>query len=296
MLLGEHAVLHGRLAMVCAVRERIHVVLRPRNDGQVRIESALGHFVTDLRDLKTPPPFSFVLTAVERHLKRLPSGFDLNIRSEFSEKIGFGSSAAVTVAAVAALHKLAGMECSRESIFGTALHVIRDVQGMGSGADAAASVHGGILTYRAGPLEIEPLTHRHPLTAVYSGHKTPTPEVVRQVDERRARSPGIFGRLFDLIEQCSLDAFDAVRRKDWPALGDLMNISQGLMDALGVSNATLSAIVYALRADEGILGSKISGSGLGDCAIGLGTVSGEDFPYDTLPVQMAEEGVSIEEA
>lgn len=293
MLLGEHAVLHGRLALVAAVSQRLTVSLTPRGDMRVEIVSALGRYKTDLQRLEPDDRFRFLLKAVAKEAASLRHGFTLSVKSDFPPTIGFGSSAAVTVAAVGALRALQGLPPDPDAVFARALEVVREVQGLGSGADVAASVHGGIVAYRARPLEIQPLTERHPFTAVYSGSKMPTPDVVRLVNQRGAQFPHLFEDLFDLMERCSMDAFEAIQLRDWATLGQVLNIGQGLMDALGVNSAALSGIVYALRADPGILGAKISGSGLGDCVIGLGRPTGGAFPHPVIPVDVAEQGLLV---
>ena len=105
MLLGEHAVLHGQPALVCAVNRRIHVSLAPRNDGAIRITSSLGRYSASIDRIKPAKSFRFVVAAIRRFGRKLTTGFDLRIDSEFSHKIGFGSSAAVTVATLAVLSK-----------------------------------------------------------------------------------------------------------------------------------------------------------------------------------------------
>jgi hypothetical protein len=47
-----------------------------------------------------------------------------------------------------------------------------------------------------------------------------------------------------------------------------MNVNQGLMDALGVNNASWRNWSSRCARDPQIYGSKISGSGLGDCVVG----------------------------
>ena len=295
MLFGEHAVLHGRLALVAAISQRLTVSLRPRADDEVRITSALGTYTGTRRD---PPPsdtFRFIVAALRLLGNRLPSGFDLAVESEFSSTIGFGSSAAVTAATVAAFLRWSQGGAPAAEVFAVARDLIHTVQGAGSGADVAASVYGGIVRYRAAPLEVEPLPHRHPLTAVYSGSKLPTPAVIARVEAARRAQPDLFARIFDAMDDCAARAAAAAARADWPAFGALLNIAHGLMDAIGVNNTALARIVHDLRADSGILGAKISGSGLGDCAVGLGR-TGADFTHAAIPVEIAPRGLVIEAA
>ena len=304
MLLGEHAVLHGQLALVCAVNRRIHVTLTPRQDRTIRISSTLGQRSMTVDGIKPSKPFRFVIAVLHRFAKTLPSGFDLRIDSEFSHQVGLGSSAAVTVATLAVLkqfvagHAEPGIQSQRDrlqNLFKEAVGVIREAQGLGSGADVAASVYGGILLYRAQPLQAVKLTALYPLTVIYSGSKKPTVEVVRRVEKARKTNPALFDAIFRMMGQSSRKAAVAIRRKNWKTVGAIMNFNQVLMAAIGVSNAKLSEIVHALRMTPDILGSKISGSGLGDCVIGLGKAKRKKWPYRVLAVEMARNGVRMED-
>lgn len=291
MLLGEHAVLHGRRALVLAVNQRLRVTLVPRADDRLEIESALGRHATTLRECTPHPQFRFILEAIRRHAAACPSGFTLRVESEFSHTIGFGSSAAVTAATVAVLREVAGLPRDLAAIRDEGIAVVRAVQGRGSGADVAASVHGGIVCYRAEPREVERLPAPFRFCAVYSGYKTPTPEVIRRVELSWAERPDELRTLYDRMEDVVAAGRAALHAQDPAALGAALNEGQSLMEALGVNTPKLAAIVAALRADPGIHGAKISGSGLGDCAIGLGETRRRLDAYDTLPLRAASDGI-----
>lgn len=293
-MLGEHAVLHGKLAIVCAVNQRIRVSLSPRPDSQINITSDLGHFSTSLQDLGIHPPFRFVLSAVACYREHLAAGMDLEIASDFSSKVGLGSSAAVVAAMLAVLRSFCGQEIQEQVIFDQGLAIIQAIQGTGSGADLAASIFGGILAYRMQPLTIEKLPGQHPITVVYSGSKTSTVEVIRQVERSYQNHPEVFSSIYEAMEKCSQKAAEAIKSQDWSLVGQLLNINQGLMEAIGVSDQRLSEICYALRQQPGIFGAKISGSGLGDCVIGLGKMQRENFPYPVLPLEISSKGIIIE--
>jgi mevalonate kinase len=47
-----------------------------------------------------------------------------------------------------------------------------------------------------------------------------------------------------------------------------MNINQGLLESIGVSNEALSRLVYAART-AGALGAKITGAGRGGCMLAI---------------------------
>lgn len=292
MLLGEYAVLHGKSALVCAVDKRMSVTLTPRTDKSIHISSALGHYVADVTQLKVEQPFQFVLAVLKKYRKELPAGCDITITSEFSDKIGFASSAAVTVATLAVLSAWLQLDLAKLELFQIARAIIRQVQGLGSGADVAACVFGGIVAYRAQPLSIEKLPYHHPITVVYSGSKTPTVQAVSQVKQAFAEKPKLYQQICLAIDSCALRGKQAVHDQNWVELGKIMDIQQGLMDALGVNTGKLNSIVYNLRNQATILGSKISGSGLGDCVIGLGTIT--DQAAGGISVEITEQGVCCE--
>ncbi len=295
MLLGEHAVLHGHRAVAMAVDRRLRVTLTPRRDARVGIESALGRHETTLRNPATHPEFRFIVEAVRRAADRLARGFDLRVDSDFSHTIGFGSSAAVTAATAAALRAHGGLPFDRDALRDESIAIVRAVQGRGSGADVAASVHGGIIGYRAEPREVRPFRAAPAFCAVYSGHKTPTPEVIRRVEAHWAGRGDALRELYARMDAVSGEGWTALEAGDERAFGAAMDGGQALMEQLGVSTPDLDAIVAALRAEPGIRGAKISGSGLGDCAVGLGRVSGRVAGRDAMPVHPSADGLRLDE-
>jgi len=289
MLLGEHAVLHGHRALVCAINRRITVRLFPSADHSVKIISDLGRYQSPLENLVDHPSFGFVLQAIRQKIEHIPTGFELKIDSEFSADIGFGSSAAVTVAAEAALmHWIMGEPPTPETLFHHALKTVQTVQGRGSGSDLAASVFGGAVGYTAGK-EFQPLEISVPLTAVYCGYKTPTPDVILKVEQLRAEDPEKYERIYSEIDSSVEEAVANLRNHDFPAFGKVLDRNHQLMDEMGVNTPELQEIVTALQAEPEIFGAKISGSGLGDCAVGIGyaDLTGLDYPVHHLEITPA---------
>lgn len=296
MLMGEHAVLRGHPAIVCAISKRMKVELLPHSDRKIFLHSALGEHETTLDELAPNETFRFVLAAIRAFRDGVETGFDLNIRSGMSHQMGLGSSAAVTVATLGALTAARGEDPGRPAILETATQLIRKVQGgVGSGADVAASVHGGCIRYFAQTQECVKLSSVPDLTVLYSGSKMPTPDVIALVEEKRRRHLPVYDDLDALIGKTVRQAFTAAASGDWETMGELMNINQGLMDALGVNNSALSNLVYALREDPRILGAKISGSGLGDCVVGLGRAMRTDWGVPSLGICIDANGLQTKE-
>jgi mevalonate kinase len=278
MVLGEYAVLYGQPALVCAVDKRITVSLTPRTDQAIQIHSALGKLTVLLPELQITAPFQFVTAVLKNFQTKIPIGCDINIEAEFAANIGFGSSAAVTVATLLAITRWLDLTFSTEELITTARNIIQIVQGTGSGADVAASVLGGMVAYQMQPLQAEKISFNQPLTAVYAGYKTPTVTAINKVQTAFAQQPELFTVLCKAIGTCAIQGLQAVRNEDWTALGKVMDVQHGLLQALGVVTTDLNDITERLRAVDSIHGAKISGAGLGDCILGLGILADKNIP------------------
>ncbi len=296
MLMGEHAVLNGSHCLVTATDQRLHVYLTPRKDRNIHIISTLGALETTIENLTIREPFSFVLAVLKRFQKQFPSGFDLRIDNRFSATVGLGSSAAVLVATTQAILKFLDFQLqSNEILFDLAYQTLLTVQGCGSGADLAASILGGVVLYRQKPFLWEKIaTPLFPITLVYAGYKTSTPEVIKIVEQARNKDPKKFSQIFTSIDEAVLFARDALiaEEGDIQAFISAFTSNQKFMIEMGVVDETLQKIVDLLLDNPAILGAKVSGSGLGDCVLGIGKTN-RVGNYDIIPAQLAEEGLIL---
>jgi len=295
MLMGEHAVLRGHLALACAVNQRIRVDVQKRSDGRLCIESALASVQLPVDECSSlPSSLRFVSAVLDLYVSSFPTGLDVHIQSDFSHTVGLGSSAAVTVALVAALRRLAGMDRGKEKLFADAFGVIRKVQGRGSGADVAACVYGGITAYQMEPLKVESVAADPPLTLIFCGYKKPTVEVIALVEEAERTEPASYEQIFTAMNRCARAGWAAVKEKNWTLFGSLLNEHQELMRAVRLNTPELDEIVTTLQSLPGIYGAKISGSGLGDCVLALGQAEWTLEQYQEIPIDISQEGVLFE--
>ena len=303
MLLGEHAVLHGAQAVVVAINRYIEVSLSPRDDCKIEICSAeFGEYLSNLAEFKITEPYTYVLTAIKSYWQRITCGFTLEIKTDFPADVGFGSSAAVTVATLGVLAAWLEDSGNLMDLYKRAVKVVCLVQGVGSGADVAASVFGGVVSYKVKPLRIHKIAVDLPIVAVYSGYKVSTSAVIAAVTKRRRQFSKIFSHLYTALDHSSRSAVVAIRENNIARLGQIMNIQQGILDALGVNNATLMELVLALRAQPSIYGAKISGAGLGDSVLGVGAIVANSFPQNAeqkkrgirqFPIAVSNDGFSM---
>ncbi|PID45609.1 MAG: hypothetical protein CSB47_08150 [Proteobacteria bacterium] len=290
MISGEHAVVYGHNAIVAAIEQRVGVTLHSRNDQTLRITSQIAPpLETTPESLEISGPYRFVLAAIECHRHTLSSGFELDIRSEIDPTLGLGSSAAVTVACLGAIKRYCDQPVC--DLHDDALAIVRRIQGRGSGADLAASYHGGLLAYRP-PLRdddhaaVRTLPTPPTLSLRYCGYKTPTAEVLDLVAKRMQGNEAAFERLYARMGDSSQAAIAAAQAEDWPVFCQHLTDYQTLMDELGVCDKTLHQIIGDARRHPGTLAAKISGSGLGDCVLAVGSI-----PDSFVPAPLSKQGL-----
>lgn len=278
MLFGEHAVVYGYPCIVTAVDQRMRVLINKEDDRTVRIQAPdvnLPNYSLRIDELDEkqdlPKGARFVAMAVNNFFNRfnVRTGLKIRTQSDFSSEFGFGSSSAVTVAVIKGLSELFGVKMEGKDLFDLSYKTVLDIQGVGSGFDLAAAIWGGTLWFVAGGKTIIPLkTEELPIVVGYTGIKADTPTLIEQVAEKQKVYPEITTKIFETISLIVQEAKNVLEKGDWLALGELMDLNQGLLDALGVNTKELSSLVYACR-EAGAFGAKLSGAGGGDCMIAL---------------------------
>jgi hydroxymethylglutaryl-CoA reductase len=100
-----------------------------------------------------------------------------------------------------------------------------------------------------------------------------TAKTVQSVRAAHERQPQIYDKIFDDIDNLTLRGVAAIQDHDIATLGELMNINQGLLNALLVSTPELERGIQLAR-DAGALGAKLTGGGGGGAMVAL--CEGED--------------------
>jgi phosphomevalonate kinase len=290
VLLGEYAVLEGAPALVLAVDRRAKVSLAPSADDHWDILSPTLGLEASLRvapggvEWRDVPPPELAWLALL--LERLPFApglapcrveldsdpFHLHQAGE-TTKLGLGSSAALTVALLGALHALARQP--RPGL-DACIAVHRAIQhGRGSGIDIAASLAGGLLHFeRRGPTaRCTPMHLPEALRwcCVFSGRPASTGNMLATVAAWREREPARYARHMNELATMASCGVDAVANHDASAfLSSLHDYSQALA-RLGEASGTDIAsrehrAIGALARDCGAV-YKSCGAGGGDVGI-----------------------------
>lgn len=271
ILFGEHFVVYGAPAILCAIDRRVAVTASANGTGRISISSALG-------SLESPPgrgiseiapalrPLYFL---ADRMLagRQGTGGIDITVESEIPPGAGLGSSSACCVAAAAAVSGL-GSRIPRGRVLELAVEAEQTIFAGTSGADCAACMHGGIIRYsRDGGFSSIGQGRGFSLVIADSGTKHSTGSVVGTVGrfrgENRAEFEGMCREAAGLVEGVP----GLLARGDAAGVGRLMNQNQECLRRIGVSNTTLDEMV---RIGQGAAhGAKITGAGGGGCVVCL---------------------------
>jgi len=292
ILFGEHAVVYGKPAIAAAIDRRVTVTLGDSSENRVTIPS-LG---VDFRSESSPS--GGILDYVGKTLKLYHDGSPLGIQIEMEIPVGsgLGSSAALTVALIGALDEYHGRESEPEDTAARAHRVELEVQGAASPLDTTVSTYGG-LVYLDSQRNVEKVNARlHDLVIAHLDHSGDTAEMVAGVAELRSRFPDVMDGIMDAVEMITIRAYRALLSNSPEPIGDLMNINQGLLDAMGVSTGELSMMVYEARS-AGAAGSKITGAGGGGSIIAYCPECAEDVAealnrnWNAMKARFSEEGL-----
>lgn len=277
MLFGEHAVVYDRPCLVTAVDQRMRATVEVIDTPELQLEAPdvkVSGYKKSLQELgkgEFPKGAKFVEIAVKNFASKYPlkSGLKVTTKSDFSSLFGFGSSSASTVCVIKALSEITGEQLTDKAIFDLAYKTVLDIQVKGSGFDVAAAVYGGTLYYVIGGKVLKPLQLASlPLIVGYSGVKADTVILMNEVKEFSSKYPNVVEGIYNQIETLVELGKKSLNKQDWLSVGELMNVNQGYLSALGVSTQKLEDMMYAVR-DAGAYGAKLSGAGGGDCIIVL---------------------------
>ncbi len=278
-LLGEHAVVYGEPALLCAVERRAtaSVELIERERDLIKAENldlsgftaSYSHGETDLTG-DAGESLSYVTTALDAARNYLDSEqrFRVEVSSDIPIGGGLGSSAAVTVATLHAVFNAVSYKIEREELADLSNGVEVEVQGgNASPSDTYTSTMGGVTYIEPGSGVNEIDAEEIELSIGYDGGDAPTGEMVAMVDRRRKNVPEVqstIETIGDLVDR----GLDAVRSGDIEELGTAMNINQGLLEAIGVGGGSLARMTWAAR-DAGAVGSKLTGAGGEGCVVAV---------------------------
>lgn len=279
ILLGEHAVVYGQPALAATLDRGVRVaVSRLSGDAKGPVLRGTG-FGVDAE--ARPDPQGEGPEALRQALARLVElcgervrGLSFVVEGSIPAGSGFGSSAALSVAILRGVHRFFGEPVSDEQIMDDAFALERVFHGNPSGVDHCVIARGGLVWYRRGDDGDKPevsalrLPRRLRFAIGLAGAHAGTAHAVSALRDRARRHPALYQHLYDGIGQLATQARRCLEDGHLGALGELMDLNQGYLNALGVSTPAIEALC-AIARDRGALGAKLTGAGGGGAVIAL---------------------------
>jgi len=271
ILFNEHFVVYGVPAIVSAIgKYTVAKINQTDKSGWTIIDNrkATPNYKEDKIDQQKD--------SINRILKKMgidlsKNGIEITLDGTLYCASGIGASAASCVAIARALSEHFNINMSDDEINEVAYEGEKGYHGSPSGIDNTASTFGGLIWFEKGENTVmDKITIPSPIEIVMgnTGKVANTAAAVAGVRERREKNPEKYKEIFDRAENIAYLARNALKNEDHKELGKLMNENHKLLQQIEVSSRELDFIVKLAR-DQGALGAKLTGGGLGGSIIAL---------------------------
>jgi mevalonate kinase len=275
ILLGEHAVVHGRPAIavpVSAVRAYADVEAGSADQGIVIVAADLDrrYRLDDPDAEEHGAPLQTTIRNVLTHLgEENPPPMVITVRSDIPIARGMGSGTAVATAIVRAVSQHLNRYLSAQDISDLVYRTEIIFHGTPSGIDnTVVAFEKPVYFVRDRERRVFWVGRPFDLIIADSGVPSRTRDAIAEVRRRWEADRAHYEQLFDAVGVAVDAGYSAVTEGDIAGLGVLMNRNQQLLRELGVSTPELEHLIDAAR-NAGALGAKLSGGGMGGCILAL---------------------------
>lgn len=271
ILFGEHFVVYGGKAILCAINKRITVTAKAIPENKISIKSSIGNLVlapkrplTDV-DIQLRPFYYLADKMIQKYDEK--SGMEITIDSEIPVGVGLGSSSACCVAAAAAISGVFTKK-SKEEILQMAIEAEKTMFPNTSGADCTVCTFGGIMQYdkQTGHSKIDSEPRFH-LVIANSKIEHSTKEVVSTVNQFKEKNEERFSKICNEENDLIDDVLVCLKKNDLKGIGIDIIKNQEYLELIGVSNEKLRSMIEL--ANKSSFGAKITGAGVGGCIFAL---------------------------
>lgn len=266
-LMGEHAVVYGRPALLAAVNVRLQVSIKPAKEKiTIHLDHKEAHEFVD-----------YALKTVQKELRidAFPH-CDVSVVSDIPFGYHLGSSAALAVATVGAAMYFSKKLWNPQEINRIAYEVEKKQHGNPSGGDNTAVTYGGFLWYRR-ELEFLKSMWQIPLTLPRSLNnfilintgkpEETTGEMVSFVKSQVDLDDKRFERIFTKNEAMTRQVANAIKQEDEKMLTDAIFQGEKTLEAMGVVSQHVLACIRMIENKGGV--AKILGGGGKKNAVGF---------------------------
>ncbi len=271
ILFGEHFVVYGGKAILCAINKRITVTAKTIPENKISIKSSIGNLILAPKrpltevDIQLRPFYYLADKMIQKYDEK--SGMEITIDSEIPVGVGLGSSSACCVAGAAAISGVF-TEKSKQEILQMAIEAEKTLFPNTSGADCTVCTFGGIMQYdkQTGHSKIDSEPRFH-LVIANSKIEHSTKEVVSTVNQFKEKNEERFSKICNEENNLIDDVLVCLKKNDLKGIGIDIIKNQEYLELIGVSNEKLRSMIKL--ANKSSFGAKITGAGLGGCIFAL---------------------------
>ncbi len=269
ILFGEHFVVYGVKAILCAINKRVTVTAENIEDKIISIKSNIGDLELQpnkpISEIDSPlKPFYYL---ANKMIQNQNAGIKIIVKSEIPLGVGLGSSSACCVAGAAAISRLYS-DTSKEKILEFAIEAEKTIFQNTSGADCTVCTYGGIMEFNKenGYTKIKSEPNFH-LVIANSNIEHSTELVVNEVKSFKEKNEEEFSKLCDNETNLVEDVLELLKENNTKKLGEKINQNQKYLEAIGVSNEKIKEMIQIGMKSS--FGAKITGAGGGGCIFAL---------------------------
>jgi len=269
ILFGEHFVVYGVKAILCAINKRVTVTAENIESKIISIKSNIGDLELQpnkpISEIDSPlKPFYYL---ANKMIQNQNTGIKIIVESEIPLGVGLGSSSACCVAGAAAISRLFS-NTSKEKILELAIEAEKTIFQNTSGADCTVCTYGGIMEFNKenGYTKIKSEPNFH-LVIANSNIEHSTELVVNEVKSFKEKNEEEFSKLCDNETNLVEDVLELLKENNTKKLGEKINQNQKYLEAIGVSNEKIKEMIQiGMKSSFGV---KITGAGGGGCIFAL---------------------------
>ncbi len=299
--MGEHAVVHGKPALLAAVNVRLFVSVIPAKTFEIiskesteYVQYAIDFLVKEYKLAAVPKVKITVDSAV-------PAGYHL------------GSSAAVAVATVGALTYFLKKTWNPIAINQLAYEIEKKQHGNPSGGDNTVVTFGGLIWFRREltflksiwQLPFKPAANLAHFFLINTGRpKETTGEMVAFVGQRVKSKKGYMEKLFSVNEEQTRRITVAIKEGDEKTLIDAIQKGERTLEGMGVVSKKVIPFIRAVEASGGA--AKILGGGGRKDGVGFLLCYSHDrkkidglaaqYHFSPQSIALGEEGIRLEKS
>lgn len=250
-LMGEHAVVYGKPALLAAVNKRMYITVT--DSVETRESDAYVHFIIGL---------------LEKELKQRFPPLGISISSDVPPGYHLGTSAMVAVGTIAAVLYAVKKVWNPERVNMLAYEAEKKQHGNPSGGDNTCVTFGGLLWYRKEfeflksmwHLPFKPAKKFHNFSLIKTTKpKESTGEMVALVAAMVKRHAARMENIFSENERQTKRVAVALKEGDESTLIDAMHIGERTLEEMGVVSEKVKPLIRALEKSGGA--AKILGGG-----------------------------------